>query len=200
MENPILERLEHHCAESMRATGSLTKKNNKDNYKALVLACINSIKRKKIIAVAGNGGSHADSIHLAAELVNQFTFEHDGFPVMALGANAAILTSWANDRSFESQLSREFSAFKDQIGLLICLTTSGKSKNIIELIKTAKRYKIPVGILSSEKATQYLPKSEYLLLVDSEDTPNIQESHLILYHSLCREIEFQLSTKKLIKK
>lgn len=200
MYDLVTERFETYCEKSIQALRSLKSKSNLQNFNSLVSSCVNTIKSKKIIAVAGNGGSHADSIHFAAELVNQFTYKHEGFPVMALAANSAIVTSWANDKSFESQLSRELEAFKYQIGLLVCLTTSGKSKNITNLIRNAKKYQIPVAALCSNRAAKYLPTCDYLICVDSHDTPVIQESHVVIYHSLCREIEFQLSGKILINR
>jgi len=158
-------------------------------FQLAVELSILTLKNKKAIAVAGNGGSHSDAMHISAELVNQFMYTHEPLPVIALGANQSVLTSWSNDKSFESQLSREMLAYKDIIGLVICITTSGKSKNILELIKVAKKNNIKVIALTSKAASKYLSESDVVLGVGSTITSNIQEVHTIIYHALCGEIE-----------
>ena len=149
-------------------------------FQIAVELSVQTLKNKKGIAIAGNGGSHSDAMHISAELVNQFMYTHEPLPVIALGTNQPVLTSWSNDKSFENQLSREMLAFKDLIGLVICITTSGKSKNILELIAVAKK---------SENASRYLSECDVILGVGSKVTSNIQELHSIIYHALCGEIE-----------
>ena len=148
------------------------------SYLEAVEICVTAINSRKRIFTAGNGGSHADAIHIAGELVNYFTIPHIGFPVMALGCNPAVLTSWANDQSFEEQLGRELSAYANSGDVLIAISTSGKSRNIA---------------LTSEKGSKLLD-SDVSLAVNSERTPHIQEGHIIIYHALCAEIEFQLTS------
>ena len=161
---------------------------------------IQTIRSKKAIAVAGNGGSHADAMHISAELINQFMYTHEPLPVIALGTNQPVVTSWSNDNSFEKQFAREMLAYKDFLGLIICITTSGKSKNILELIKAAKNNNISVIVLTSYKAKKYLPKCDVILGVDSTVTSNIQELHSIIYHALCSEVERAFTTEFLHKK
>jgi phosphoheptose isomerase len=158
-------------------------------FQIAVELSVQTLKSKKGIAVAGNGGSHADAMHISAELVNQFMYTHEPLPVIALGTNQSVLTSWSNDKSFENQFSREMLAYKDLIGLVICITTSGKSKNILELIAVAKKNKIKVIALTSEPASKYLSECDVILGVGSTVTSNIQEIHSIIYHALCSEIE-----------
>ena len=148
-----------------------------------------TLKSKKAIAVAGNGGSHSDAMHISAELINQFMYTHEPLPVIALGTNQSVLTSWSNDKSFENQFAREMLAYKDLVGLVICITTSGKSKNILELIAVAKKNNLKVIALTSEPASKYLSECDVILGVDSTVTSNIQEIHSIIYHALCSEIE-----------
>ena len=158
-------------------------------FQTAVELSVQTLKGKKAIATAGNGGSHSDAMHISAELVNQFMYTHEPLPVIALGTNQSVLTSWSNDKSFENQLSREMLAYKDLIGLVICITTSGKSKNILELIAVAKKNKIKVIALTSEPASKYLSECDVILGVGSTVTSNIQEVHSIIYHALCSEIE-----------
>ena len=163
------------------------------SYLEAVEICVTAIKSRKRIFTAGNGGSHADAIHIAGELVNYFTIPHIGFPVMALGCNPAVLTSWANDKSFEEQLGRELSAYAYSGDVLIAISTSGKSRNIHKAIEVARTLGVKVIALTSEKGSKLLD-SDVSLAVKSERTPHIQEGHIIIYHALCAEIEFQLTS------
>lgn len=163
------------------------------SYLEAVEICVTAINSRKRIFTAGNGGSHADAIHIAGELVNYFTIPHIGFPVMALGCNPAVLTSWANDQSFEEQLGRELSAYANSGDVLIAISTSGKSRNIHKAIEVARSLGVKVIALTSEKGSKLLD-SDVSLAVNSERTPHIQEGHIIIYHALCAEIEFQLTS------
>jgi D-sedoheptulose 7-phosphate isomerase len=163
------------------------------SYLEAVEICVTAIKSRKRIFTAGNGGSHADAIHIAGELVNYFTIPHIGFPVMALGCNPAVLTSWANDQSFEEQLGRELSAYAYSGDVLIAISTSGKSRNIHKAIEVARTLGVKVIALTSEKGSKLLD-SDVSLAVNSERTPHIQEGHIIIYFALCAEIEFQLTS------
>jgi len=163
-----------------------------DSYSQAVEMCVNALKSGKRIFTAGNGGSHADAIHIAGELVNYFTIPHRGLPVMALGCNPSVLTSWANDHSFEAQLSRELSAHAVSNDILIAITTSGKSRNIHNLIETARKHDVKVIVLTSKVGSRHID-ADVVLGVNSDKTPHIQEGHIIIYHSLCAEIEFQLT-------
>ena len=163
-----------------------------DSYTNAVKFCVHALKSGQRIFTAGNGGSHADAIHIAGELVNYFTIPHEGLPVMALGCNPSVLTSWANDHSFEEQMSRELSAYARSGDVLIAITTSGKSKNILKLIETARKYGLKVLALTSKKGAGLID-ADVALTVDSDRTPHIQEGHIIIYHALCAEIEFQLT-------
>ena len=163
-----------------------------DSYTKAVEFCVHALKSGQRIFTAGNGGSHADAIHIAGELVNYFTIPHEGLPVMALGCNPSVLTSWANDHAFEEQMSRELSAYARSGDVLIAITTSGKSKNILKLIETARKYGVKVLALTSKKGAELID-ADVALTVDSDRTPHIQEGHIIIYHALCAEIEFQLT-------
>ena len=147
-----------------------------------------ALSKGKIIAVAGNGGSHADSTHLVAELVNWFTIKHKALPFFALGTNSAVSTAWSNDHDFESQFERELSSFETHIGLLIVITTSGMSSNIINALKWAKARELPtIGFLGEGGSATDLV--DIALSVPSRVTHKIQELHINLYHFYCMEIE-----------
>jgi D-sedoheptulose 7-phosphate isomerase len=192
--NPIKRFQDYHSA-SLSSSNSLREKVFLASYTEAVAICIEAITSGKRIFTAGNGGSHADAIHIAGELVNYFIIPHEGYSVMALGCNPAVLTSWANDQSFEDQFARELSAYAHEGDVLMCLTTSGKSKNILRAIEVARGIGVKVIVLTSKKAIPFL-NADVVLAVDSVHTPHIQEGHVIIYHALCTEIEFQLANNR----
>lgn len=179
--------------ESQKAVSSLSDQNLQEEYEKAVISCVSALTNGRRIFTAGNGGSFADALHIAGELVNYFTIPHQALPVIALGANGSILTSWSNDHNFEEQLAREFSAFGSKGDVLIAISTSGKSRNIHHLITKASEYETTVIALTSNEGKKHLPKCDIYLAVDSDSTPNIQEGHIVIYHALCKEIEFQIS-------
>lgn len=153
-----------------------------------------SIKLKGNILVCGNGGSHADSQHFAAELVNYFTREHRALPVIALGTNGSVATAWSNDHQFEDQFAREVEAYGTKESVLFGITTSGKSKNVNNAFKKANKIGMKTIALTSEKAIPYLPREiSTVIAVPVLETHKIQECHLVIYHALCVAIEETIS-------
>jgi len=183
--------LAYHAASS-QATNSLADDDFLELYSNAVDVCVSAIRSGHRIFIAGNGGSHADAIHIAGELVNYFTIPHAGYPVMALGCNPAVVTSWGNDQSFEDQFARELSAFASKNDVFICITTSGKSQNIHKAIAVGREIGVKVIALTSKTGAEHLT-ADVVLAVKSDRTPHIQEAHIVIYHSLCAEIEYQLS-------
>lgn len=152
---------------------------------------INALSNNKMVAIAGNGGSNADAMHFSAELINQFKYSHRPLPVLALGTNQPVMTSWSNDQSFDDQYSREMLAYKEFLGLVICITTSGESRNILNLIKVAKQNGIPIVALTGKNGTKHLAECNEILTVNSTQTSTVQEVHTIIYHALCIEVELE---------
>jgi D-sedoheptulose 7-phosphate isomerase len=152
------------------------------------------------ILVCGNGGSHADSLHFAGELVNYFTRPHRAIPVIALGSNSAVLTAWANDHTYETQFEREVEAFGDSRSVLIGFSTSGKSLNVINAFKKAKSIGMKniafTGLTGSKLLYDFV---DHVLFASTDVTPRVQETHIVMYHALCAEFEnrYQLLEEKL---
>ena len=166
------------------------KANLDDEVQAAIEICVSALKSGKMLLVAGNGGSMADSLHLSGELVNWFKHKHSAFPVMALGANAAVTSAWSNDHDYSSQLSREFSAFKNFAGAVLVFTTSGNSQNITSLLDNAKSVGIPsIGFISNRAMALVGDFLDVKLAVPIQETSRIQEVHIMLYHYICEEIE-----------
>lgn len=141
----------------------------------------------KVIFV-GNGGSHADSIHLAAEFVARYEKERGPLAAIALGANGSNLTAIGNDYSFDDVFSRELEAICNKGDLLLAISTSGNSKNVIRAIKSAKNMGMTVLCLTGKSGGKMKEHAE-CLCVPSSKTARIQEIHIMVGHILCELLE-----------
>jgi D-sedoheptulose 7-phosphate isomerase len=152
------------------------------------------LKGNKVI-FAGNGGSFADSIHLTAEFVSKFNFDRKPLSAIALGENNSIITSIGNDYSFEDIFSRELDALACEGDILIAISTSGNSKNIIKVIQKAQAKGNTVYCLTGGKGG-VLAKICKCLKVPSNTTARIQEAHITIGHIICEIVEDQLCNIK----
>lgn len=152
---------------------------------------IKTLKNNKKIIFCGNGGSAADSMHLAAELVGRFEKnKRKGLKAISLSSNTANITSIGNDYGFEHIFSRQLEALGNNGDLLIAFSTSGKSKNIINALKKAVELKIEcIGITGNDGGHMSLENCKELLVINSNSTARIQEIHLLFGHILCNIIE-----------
>ncbi len=168
----------------------------KNNVTKLSDLAVNSINNKGKIIFCGNGGSAADSQHLAAELVVRFEKFRKSIPALALTVDTSIITACANDYSYDEIFSRQVESLGKKEDLLICISTSGASKNIHKVAKTARDMGIKTVLLSSIKFANNNNSDLYNLVitVPSLITSTIQTSHIMIGHALCREIESQLLT------
>jgi D-sedoheptulose 7-phosphate isomerase len=152
-------------------------------------ACIHSIRAGGKILLAGNGGSAADSQHIAGELVSRFAFDRPGLSSLALTTDTSILTSIGNDYGFEKLFARQVQAHGVKGDVFIGYSTSGQSANILRALEEARsRGLICVG-MAGNRGGPMRELCDHLLEVPSADTPKIQEGHLVLGHILCGLIE-----------
>lgn len=157
--------------------------------------CIDTFKNNGKVLFCGNGGSAADAQHLAAELSGRFYFDREPLNSEALHVNTSYLTAVANDYSYDEIYSRYLKGVGVKGDVLVGLSTSGNSANVVNAFVTAKEMGMStVGItgLSGGKMKIY---SDYLLNVPSDDTPRIQESHILIGHIICELIEKDLFGK-----
>jgi len=148
-----------------------------------------AIKDDKKILLMGNGGSAADCQHFAGEFINRFLINRAPLPAIALSTDSSVLTCIANDFSFDEIFEKQISALGNKGDILIGISTSGNSKNIVKGFKKGKELgTINIGLLGKDggKAKDYCDIS---LIVPSEDTPRIQEIHELLIHIICEIIE-----------
>ena len=141
------------------------------------------------LLVCGNGGSAADSQHLAAELVGRFEKDRNGFPAISLSNDSYSLTAIGNDFGFKNVFSRQIDALGKKGDILVAISTSGNSANVIEAVKTAKELDIfTIGLLG--KNGGYLKDIVNLeLTVENSRTARIQEMHILIIHLICELVE-----------
>ncbi len=147
------------------------------------------------VLVCGNGGSAADAQHIAGELVGRFLKERRSLNVIALTANPAVLTAWANDYDYESVFARQVEAHGRPGGVLLALSTSGNSANVVQAVETARREQMKVVAFTGQDGGKLGPMAHALLTVPSRHTPRIQEGHLALYHYLCEMVEARVTKR-----
>ena len=157
---------------------------------------ISIYNNKGKLLLCGNGGSAAQAQHLAAELIGRFYLNRKALSAEALSANTAALTALANDYSFEKIFSRQIEAKGEPGDMLIALTTSGKSKNIIEALKTSHNFKIYTVVLAGQiDESDLLKYADIIISVPSKIIPRIQEAHIFIGHLICEYVESELFNK-----
>ncbi len=147
----------------------------------------------------GNGGSSTDASHIAAEFVNRFKRERPGLPAIALNTDMAVITSIANDYDYSEVFSRQLKALATEGDIIIAISTSGNSGNVLKAIETARRKKLKTIVFTGSKGEKIASKASYAFVVPSDNTPRIQETHITLGHVLClmvEEILFEAPRKK----
>lgn len=150
-----------------------------------------AFKNGNKVLFCGNGGSAADAQHLAAEFSGRFYTDRDALPAEALHVNTSYLTAVANDYSYDVVYARLVKGLGHKGDVLIGLSTSGNSKNIIEAFKVARQKQMITIGFTGETGGQMKELSDHLFNVPSKDTPRIQESHIMLGHIICQLVEEQ---------
>ena len=146
-----------------------------------------ALKSKNKILLCGNGGSASDSNHLAAEFISKFKKERKSLPAISLSANNSIITAIANDYSFENVFSRQIEGLADKNDILIGISTSGKSKNILKAFKQAKKQGVKTIFLTGKNKSGADVDLE--INAPSEITAEIQEMHIALGHIIVELVE-----------
>ncbi len=153
---------------------------------------------KKLI-LFGNGGSSADASHIAAEFVNRFKRERPGLPAIALNTDMAVITAIANDYDFSEIFSKQLKAISEEGDVVIAMSTSGNSPNILKAMDVARKKKLVTIAFTGLKGEKFAAKAHFAFIVPSDSTPRIQETHITLGHAVCQiveEILFEVPRKK----
>lgn len=156
------------------------------------LTCVEALKAQNKILCIGNGGSAADSQHIAAEFISRFYFDRPSLPAIALTTDTSILTAIGNDYGFEEIFSRQISGLGNRGDILFAFSTSGSSPNVIKALKAAKQKDIKIVSFTSIKDQNMKQFSDFYFQIPSKNTARIQECHIFTGHLLCAIIEKEM--------
>lgn len=165
------------------------------NIQIAAISCIKSFKQGGKVLLCGNGGSAADAQHIAAELSGRFYYDRPPLYAEALHVNTSYLTAVANDYGFERVYSRLVRAMGRKNDVLIALSTSGNSQNVLMAINNARKMGMVTVGLTGEDGGKMNEACEILIKVPSKDTARIQEAHILIGHIICEIIETELFPK-----
>lgn len=160
-----------------------------------VESIVTALSSGKPLLVCGNGGSAADAMHITAELVGRFLLARPGWKVICLSDNAALLTACGNDTGFETVFARQVEAYGESGAVLLGISTSGRSRNVIAAFQQARRMGLSTIALTGEGGGELSPLADCLLAVPSGTTHLVQQAHLCIYHYLCKRVEDRLASK-----
>jgi D-sedoheptulose 7-phosphate isomerase len=154
--------------------------------------CVDVYKNGKKILIAGNGGSAADAQHFAAELVGRYGFDRPSLPSLALTTDTSALTAIGNDYGYDYVFSRQLEGLGVEGDLFIGISTSGNSQNVLNAFESAKVRGITTVALVGRDGGKMGKMADYAIIVPSDKTPRIQESHLLVEHIICDIIEKEI--------
>ncbi len=155
-------------------------------------ACVELYQNGKKTLLAGNGGSAADAQHIAAELVGRYGFDRPSIPSIALTTDTSNLTAIGNDYGYDKVFSRQMEGMGNEGDLFIGISTSGNSENIINAINAAKAKGVTTVALVGRDGGEMARLADFAIIVPSNATPRIQESHILIGHMICDIIEKEL--------
>ncbi len=187
--NQIVEQI---FAESIAAKQETLKKNLPQIVKTaeVIMEAFNNHHK---LFFCGNGGSAADSQHIAAEFVGRFQKERAAWPAIALTTDTSALTALGNDYSFDIVFARQLQALGQKGDVLVAISTSGNSKNVLEAVKQAKAIGIKTVGVTGGSGGQLAALCDIAIIAASSKTARIQESHLCIFHAICELVENSLT-------
>ncbi len=184
MKETVIKELD----ENINTTKELSK-NLSDiivNVSKLIIDCYRN--GGKVILI-GNGGSAADAQHIAAEFIGRFKLERKSLPAIALTTNTSILTALANDYGYETVFSRQLDSLANDKDIIIAITTSGNSSNILNAARNAKSRNIKVVGMTGKNGGKLKNIADIMIRIPSDNTPRIQEAHITIGHVICGLVE-----------
>lgn len=150
---------------------------------------VQAFKRGSKILLCGNGGSAADAQHIAAEFVGRFKRERRSLPAIALTTDTSVLTALSNDYSYETVFARQVEGLGQKGDILIALSTSGTSKNVIEAVKRAKEMGLIVVGCTGQTGGELKKLADFNFAAGSTKTPHVQEMHITALHAISEAVE-----------
>ncbi len=166
--------------------------NLKESINEISLLINRALFNGKKLLIMGNGGSAADSQHFAAEIVGRYKIERPGYPAIALTTDTSIITSIANDYSYERIFSRQIESLAEKGDIVIGLSTSGNSRNVMEGFIVAEKKGCKTFALLGKDGGMLKNYADYKLIIPSDTTARVQECHILIIHLLCDLFEKEL--------
>ena len=151
-----------------------------------------ALSARKPLLICGNGGSAADAMHIAGELVGRFRRERVGLKAIALGTDAAVSTAWSNDYTVDSVFARQVEALGEPGGVVWGISTGGNSENVVRALTAGRKMGMSGIALTGANGGRVGAAANILIAVPSADTPRIQEIHTLVYHHICEQVEAEL--------
>lgn len=187
LEKQVINELEESRIITERMIDSLP-----DGIIAAANVIIESYKAKGKVFLIGNGGSAADAQHIAAEFIGRFKLKRNGLPAISLTTDTSILTAVSNDYGFDMVFSRQLEALSQEGDVLIAISTSGTSPNILKAVEVARSKKVRVIGLTGGNDGKLKDVSDITIIVPSDNTPRIQEAHITIGHIICNLVEKEM--------
>lgn len=192
--NNLIERIRHNFTESIQ-----TKITTADSILNIIAEASEEIVQSLLeghkVLACGNGGSACDALHFSSEMLNRFKQERPSLPAIALTADMATLTSIGNDYHFSEVFAKQVRALGQEGDVLLAITTSGNSTNVINAIKAAHDKNMSVVALTGYdggKLVEYLREKDIEIRVPAYETARVQETHLLIIHCICDIIDYRL--------
>ncbi len=158
--------------------------------------CVKSLGQRGKLLFMGNGGSAADSQHLAGEMVSRFAYDRPGLAAVALTVDTSVLTAIGNDYGYELLFSRQVEALGQPGDVLFGFSTSGKSPNILKALRTAREMGLVTVGMTGNRGEAITQLVDHCVEIPSACTPNIQEGHIVVGHIICGLIEASIFPQK----
>jgi D-sedoheptulose 7-phosphate isomerase len=190
--HPIIE---HEFSEHIKACQN-TMDSIANQIETAAKICVNGLKNKGKILIMGNGGSAADAQHIAAELVGRYKTDRKGISAIALTTDTSAITSIANDFGFLHVFNRQVEALAHKEDVVIGISTGGTSTNVVKALATANDLGCKTIGFSGKNGGEFNALCDVNLLVNSNDTPRIQEMHILIGHTICHLIELEFRNSR----
>ncbi|MBE0425549.1 MAG: D-sedoheptulose 7-phosphate isomerase [Nitrospirae bacterium] len=185
--------------ESIQVKEKFINEKNIDKIFEVSKVIANAFNEGKKVILFGNGGSATDASHIAAEFINRFKRERPGLPALSLNTDMAVITSIANDYDFSEVFSKQLKSIADEGDIVIAISTSGNSPNVLKAVDVAKKKRLTTVALTGMKGDRLASKATFAFIVPSDNTPRIQETHITIGHVICQMVEeilFEVPRKK----
>jgi D-sedoheptulose 7-phosphate isomerase len=177
--------------ESARVQTAFAKE-NAEKINDVVRLIAQAFREGKKVILFGNGGSATDASHIAAEFVNRFLMERPPLPAIALNTDAAVMTSISNDYDYSQVFSKQLAALGHEGDIVIALSTSGNSPNVLKAVEVAKKNGMKIIAITGGTGGKLAPLADYSFIVATKHTPRIQETHITLGHTICEMVDEEL--------